>query len=100
MNEKYEEILKFHMKENDAGAETIGEYLSQLLVNLIDEGEGFSSKRPFGNSGWIYELYLPLVDGGFVEGSLDEDGYLEEIEDSEAACQLLMEVVQYALIRK
>jgi hypothetical protein len=43
-----------------------------------DEGESFSGKRPFGNSDWEYDLYVPLIQAGFIEGKLDADGYIDE----------------------
>jgi hypothetical protein len=48
------------------------------------EGEGFSGKRPFGNSGWEWDLYVPMVRAGFVTGKFDEDGYAEELDDDSA----------------
>lgn len=69
-------VLKIKMQENDAGADTIGEYLSKLLSGVIVETEGFSGKRPFGNSGWYIELATALVSSGVTQGSVDpEDGY-------------------------
>lgn len=70
------DILNLPMKENDAGAATIGDYLVNLLLSLWIQGEGFSGKRPFGNSGWEYELYHPLVKAGLIWGELDEDDCL------------------------
>ena len=78
-------VLKLPMQENDADAETIGEYLAALLGSLIREGEGFSSKRPFGNSGWYSDLKFALVKGGAVNGSittLEYKGVTEETLDS------------------
>ena len=69
-------ILDIEMQDNDADAKTIREYLKALLSKLWEEGEAFSGKRPFGNSGWEFPLYTALVKAGVVEGSLDEDGYL------------------------
>ncbi|MDF2695260.1 MAG: hypothetical protein K0S65_3643 [Labilithrix sp.] len=40
----------------DTDATTVGEYLAELLITLLTEEEGFSGKRPFGNSGWIADL--------------------------------------------
>lgn len=60
---------------------TIRDYLRTLLMTLWEEGEGFSGKRPFGNSGWKYDLYAPLIKGGFVAGELDEDGCIQELDD-------------------
>lgn len=77
-------VLDIKMKENDAGAEDIRDYLANLLLTLWSEREGFSGKRPFGNSGWEYDLYEALVQAGVVAGKLDEDGYLEEVRGDEA----------------
>lgn len=68
------DILKIKMTQNDAGASTIQDYLKCLLKNLWQDGEVFSGKRPFGNSGWEYELYLPLIQSGIVGGSVNQDG--------------------------
>lgn len=66
--------------DSDAGdGLTVRGYLRELLLTLWEEGEGFSGKRPFGNSGWEYELYAPLVKSGFVSGELDEDGYIDSV---------------------
>lgn len=34
---------------------SLREACKALLLTVIKEGEGFSGKRPFGNSGWEYE---------------------------------------------
>lgn len=77
----YDVILGLPMGDNDADAKTIREYLLKILLNVWDEGEGFSGKRPFGNSGWEYELYRPLVQYKIIEGTIDEDGYLGDFDD-------------------
>lgn len=77
------EILALAMAENDANAETVRDYLKALLFRLWEAGEGFSGKRPFGNSGWEHELEVALVKGGAVGGKLDEEGYVETIDGSE-----------------
>jgi hypothetical protein len=69
--------------DSDAGdGLTVREYLKALLTTLWCEGEGFSGKRPFGNSGWEYEIYTPLIKYGFVEGEFDEDGYVKHVDES------------------
>lgn len=78
-----EQIISFlyaPMTENDADAKTIGGYLHKLLYTLWQEGEGFSSKRPFGNSYWEHDLYIALGKNGHVEMTFDEDGYIEMFE--------------------
>ena len=67
--------------DSDAGdGLTVREYLHRLLSLLWELGDGFSGKRPFGNSGWDYELYQPLVRAGFISGALDEDGWLDDVD--------------------
>lgn len=74
------EILALPMKLNDAGATTIRAYLVALLSKLWSEGESFSGKRPFGNSGWEHDLEVPLVAAGVVDGALDDEGYVKHID--------------------
>lgn len=73
-------VLDLPMQENDAEASTIREYLGKLLLTVWIEGEQFSGKRPFGNSGWEFDLYIPLVKAGLVWGEIDEDGYVETVD--------------------
>ena len=79
MNETAAQVLACPMnpEDNDAEASTVREYLIALLRTLWREQEGFSSKRPFGNSSWDWDLARALVQAGLVEGGLDEDGYLD-----------------------
>lgn len=87
------EVLAIPMKAgNDADAGTIKEYLIKLLHELWSEGEGFSGKRPFGNSGWEYELYLPLVSAGVVKGKLDPEGYIQDV-DTDAANAMIFDAI-------
>lgn len=60
-------ILQAPMQENDAGAKTIGEYLIKLSQEVWSEGEYFSGKRPFGNSGWDNEIYIALAKNDFIK---------------------------------
>ena len=78
------EILALPMRDNDAGAETVGEYLRLLLATLWAEEEGFSGKRPFGNSGWTRDLYHAVIKGGASDGTVDEDGDIEDKGDAPA----------------
>lgn len=55
-----EQVLAAAMPANDAGAATIREYLTALLTAVWVEGEEFSGKCPFGNSGWEAELFDAL----------------------------------------
>ena len=72
---------------------TIRGYLQELLLLVWEEGESFNGKRPFGNSGWEYDLYAPLIRAKVVKGELDEDGYIETI-DEEAARKLITKLIK------
>lgn len=67
--------------DSDAGDNiTVRDYLFKILMMVWDEGEGFDGKRPFGNSGWDYELYRVLVMNGFTPGKIDNDGCIKSID--------------------
>jgi hypothetical protein len=89
---KTSEILNLPMGENDSGAETIKGYLKELLSVLWNEGESFSGKRPFGNSGWEDDLYKPLIVAGVVDGYLDEDGCVADV--NPAANQIIFDCIE------
>lgn len=79
------EILDTKIEHDDFDSDlTIRGYFRELLLTLWREGEGFSGKRPFGNSGWQHDLYAPLIRLGQVSGEFDEHGYIEYCDDEEA----------------
>lgn len=59
------DALDVKLSENDAGASDVRGYLATLLLAVLVEEEGFSGKRPFGNSGWLYEIAEPLEQDGY-----------------------------------
>lgn len=77
-----QEILAVPMSKNDAKAGTVGQYLIALAREVWTIGEGFSGKRPFGNSGWEYDIHKALVQADVVEGEIDEYGYLDDSDDA------------------
>jgi hypothetical protein len=81
------------MDRNDAGATTIGAYLTALLVELWQQEEGFSGKRPFGNSDWKFDVYKALIKGGAVPGKLDADGCVEDC-DNVAADEAVLVAIE------
>ena len=83
--------------ENDACATTVRDYLKALLLELWKEREGFSGKRPFGNSGWQFDLYKALIVAGAVPGKLDEDGFVQELDDT--ARRMADDFIGYAIAR-
>ncbi len=90
----YEEILNYEFESPDfEQTVTIKLYLRELLVTLWREREGFSGKRPFGNSGWEYDLYKVLIECGAIEGTL-EDGFVEVVNTNEAD-QLILKLIDH-----
>lgn len=79
MQESGELILGLPMRDNDSGERTIRGYLIALLRQVWREQDGFSGKRPFGNSDWTSDLYLALVDGGIILATLHPDGDLDAL---------------------
>lgn len=91
------QILDLPMTKNDARAKTVGEYFRNLLITLWVEGEGFSGKRPFGNSGWEYDIYKPLIKAGALKGELDGDGYVDKV-DKEMAHKLVKRLLNSVVL--
>ena len=54
---------------------TVKDYLKQLLSTLWIEEEGFSGKRPFGNSCWKYDIIYALIESGYLAGKVKRDEY-------------------------
>lgn len=88
------DILALPMGSNDADAETIGQFIMLIGAEVFTEQEDFSGKRPFGNSGWIFGVYESLIAGKVLDGSLDEDGYLEEY-DNDAGDAIIARLFDY-----
>lgn len=82
--------------DSDAGENgTVRDYFYALLATLWDEGEGFGGKRPFGNSGWEYDLYGPLIKAGYIDGKLDENGNIDEC-DKQQGQKAVHELISFA----
>lgn len=63
---------------------TIRECLFDILKMVLEETECFDDKRPWGYSGWVYDLYAPLIKHNLIPGKLDEDGYIENVDEEKA----------------
>lgn len=95
----YDEILDYPWEFDDVEASNIKEYLEALLLHLWEEGEGFSGKRPFGNSGWEYDIYHPLVVMKCVEGEISENDDLLSINE-EQANDLVFNLIEHIFEKK
>ena len=82
--EKIRQFLDLELGDNDSGERTARGYLLRLLGDVWRDGEGFDGKRPFGNSSWDHDLYVPMVKAGLVDGKLDSDGYIETFAEHQA----------------
>ena len=84
--------LDVQMENSDIGPVSIRDYFKTLLKTLWRKAEGFSGKRPLGNSSWQFDVYTTLIKEGFVEGTLDDDGYVDDI-DQKAADKFVQEQI-------
>ena len=86
------EILNLPMIDNDVDADTIGNYLKLLLLELWVKGEGFSGKRPFGNSDWQWKIYESLAKAGKIQVLY----YDEEIKyiDTNKGKEIIMQCIE------
>ena len=59
---------------------SVKEYFKRLLHTLWAEEDGFSGKRPFGNSCWQGDVIYALVEDGYISGTIEyhEDGSVAE----------------------
>lgn len=73
---------------------SLREYFKKLLITLWAEGEEFSGKRPFGNSGWQYDVYTALIAEGIIDGKFDEDGYISEFDEVEAKQFIIEKIIK------
>ena len=76
-------ILSCPMQDNNAEANTINQYLIALADSVWEQDESFSGKRPFGNSGWKYEIYEALARNGFIKCTLYDEGDIDDIDTAE-----------------
>lgn len=95
MTKKKESILDIPLaSEHDeyghwlGGNTTIREFFADCFLTFWREGEGFNSKRPFGNSGWENELVFAVakhrnLPGRRGEPLVDEEGYFNSIEEKD-----------------
>jgi hypothetical protein len=73
---------------------TLRTYLKGMLRKLWSEGESFNGKRPFGNSGWKFQVYKSLIEAKAVPGKLDEDGYVEEVDTDKVDKAIIEAIVE------
>ena len=88
------DILEIKIENDDFPKKTtIKDYLKRLLETVWEEQEMFSGKRAFGNSDWCYDLYIPLIKAGVIDGELDEDGYVNKC-DNPKGHKIIMDCIK------
>ena len=86
--------LRFEHPDPDSGATTVREYMRALLARLWERGEGFSGKRPFGNSDWELTVFREFVRADLIDGELRADGSVHyDRQQAEALVQAVIIVV-------
>lgn len=93
------EILELKFESTDLGKEiSIKDFFKELLTTLFKEGECFSGKRPFGNSGWDYDLCVCLAQNGVIKGNhitiLDCTGFNGLDYDRKEAERKILELIK------
>lgn len=87
-------VLALPLEPNEAGAATVRDYLIELLATLWREKEGFSGKRPFGDSGWQYDVYTALAAAGLIDLDRDEHGYIDTC-DTETGDRIIAAAIEH-----
>lgn len=88
--------LNTQFEHQDVGILTYREFFRACMLRLWVEGEGFSGKRPFGNSGWENDLYIGLAAAGYIDGKLveEDEDYVEWDYDQEAGDALIEQMIE------
>lgn len=84
-----DDVLKFVYSKWDLGKCSIRHYLVELAKQCWIEEEFFGGKRPFGNSGWQWDVYFALAEGGFVTGKKDDEGNWTDVDREKAEAIIL-----------
>lgn len=82
----------------DDEKQILTEYLKHLLRTLWKEGEEFSGKRPFGNSGWEFDVYKALIKANLITGKLDEDDYVDKVDTEEGDALVLAVIDKFVIV--
>ena len=86
------DVLAVVVRIRGLGAVTLGDLLRRILTEFWGDPE-FDADRPFGFSGWRYEVCAALIRAGLLEGRLDGNGDVEEC-DEVAADRLIREAIE------
>jgi len=86
----YDKILASPYDETTS----IKQQLQKLLKKVMKEQECFSGKRPFGDGCYYFEIYAALAKAGVTFIMLDEDGYVNDLDDKKTT-NLIDELIDH-----
>lgn len=95
-NLAFHDLMKAPLESCDCRAKTVREYLMATLVEFLNKEEGFSGKRPFGNSGWDSAIIEAWIKAGLLQGKFDEDGCIDGYNHKQYAAN--MKVIKTELL--
>jgi hypothetical protein len=73
---KFRKALQTKFEACDLNEEiTIKNYMKELLIKLLIEQECFNGKRPFGESSWVHDIKVILIESGLMKGTVNPPGY-------------------------
>lgn len=71
--------LPEHFAEEFDGCLTLRSFLIELSRRVIIQDEGFSGKRPFGNSNWQRFVSDTLVEVGLIDSEDEYDQFILDV---------------------
>lgn len=66
------------------GGATIKEFFKDLLLDLWRLKEEFNPQKPWGESNWQNDVYIALIEAGFIEGNITDARKLKDFDKTEA----------------
>ena len=64
----------------DFGKVRLEDLFKKMLLKLWTEGEGFDVV----DGGWQFDVYKALIENGCINGTIDEDGFVEDVDEKAA----------------
>jgi hypothetical protein len=99
----YDKALDLRITHKQLGDISLREFFCNLLIKLWDEQEGFSGKRPWGNSGWDEPVYAALIKAEIINGEFDSEGCIKSCdfgEGSEFISNMLLHVFGCSIVKE
>jgi len=76
------------------GTMTIREFLKEILMRCWDEYDCFYGKRPFGDSGWQWDLYEAIGKAKKVPCAYDDDEFNITFENRKIADNMIRDLIR------